>query len=542
MSSINSVYSIDHRKIAPLRWPGTTFFTKADLWQMEALGITAAQALDQIERYRKPGFHVRLVRPCTRENCVMQLNEQVAAAYVDLQEKAAGQGRLSQFVPASGAASRMFQSLLQIHNMPHDLDPDELHFGAKKGVAAAGDFIRFLDQLKRFPFARELEDTLAEAALDLHSLLNDGQYRIILDYLLSDVGLDCGSLPKGLLKFHRYPDECRTAFEEHLVEAVGYLSGRTGRCSLHFTVSPQHEDRFADLLEKILPSYERRYSVSFDVSFSHQKASTNTIAVDLENRPFRDRSGSLHFRPGGHGALLGNLNDLEGDLVYIRNIDNLVPDRLKHKVARWKRSLGGVLVAVQEAVFSYIRALNTVSSSHALIESASRFARELLFLHLPESFDFWHPEGKRRWLLDRLNRPIRVCGVVPNQGQPGGAPFWVEKDGDVSIQIVEQAQVDFDSPEQRSIWMSSTHFNPVDIVCGVRDYEGKPFDLECYVDEDAVFISRKSKDGKPLKALELPGLWNGSMADWITVLVEVPAETFNPVKTIFDLLKPEHQP
>ena len=539
MPTINLIHANDHREdsFSALQIPT---FTRADFRQMKDLEIAHEQVLTQLETFRRSSFHVRLSKPCIVRDGVRQLTEQEAMRYLQLHEHAAKEGRFTKFVPASGAATRMFQSLLKIYNMPQDLNPDELHLMAEQSVSAASAFIRFLAGLGRLPFIIDLKETLAKNNLDICSLLHDCQYRTILDYLLSDVGLNYGSLPKALLKFHRYPDGCRTALEEHLVEAVGYLADAAGKCTLHFTVSSQHQEGFARLLDKIGPRYEERCCASFNLTFSHQEQSTNTIAVDMDNRPFRDRRGRLHFRPGGHGALIKNLDKLAGDLIYIRNIDNLVPDRLKDGVAYWKKILGGCLVDVQEAVHGFVRRLMN-ELSVGLIEAAAQYAHERLSINLPKDFHLQPMGKKREWFLRKLNRPIRVCGVVPNSGQPGGAPFWVEKDADVSVQIVEQAQVDFDSPRQRDIWMSSTHFNPVDIVCGVRDYAGRPFDLGKHVDRDAVFITRKSKDGRDLKALELPGLWNGAMADWITVVVEVPAETFNPVKTVLDLLKPEHQ-
>jgi hypothetical protein len=286
--------------------------------------------------------------------------------------------------------------------------------------------------------------------------------------------------------------------------------------------------------------YEEYCETRFDLCFTFQKPSTNTIAVDLDNQPFRDKHGLLYFRPGGHGALIENLNDAQGDLVYIKNIDNVAPDRLKCEIIHWKRILGGFLIDIQEQVHGFIIGLKEGKN---VISQAAQFVRDRLLMQLPDGFDEWEDGLQRDFLVKRLNRPIRVCGVVPNSGEPGGAPFWVAgKDGLLSLQIIEKSQVDLDSEEQFRIWNSSTHFNPVDIVCGLRDYTGTFFDLRRYVDDEAVFISKKSKDGQDIKVLELPGLWNGSMSDWITMIVEVPMVTFNPVKSVFDLLRLEHQP
>jgi hypothetical protein len=325
------------------------------------------------------------------------------------------------------------------------------------------------------------------------------------------------------------------------VESVGYLGGEGGRCTLHFTIPPEHEAAFNTLKENARRRYEISHSTSFEVCFSFQKPSTNTIAVDMKGHPFRDRFGKLHFRPAGHGALLENLNDLQADLIYIKNVDNVVPDCLKAPVVFWKKVLGGFLVSMQKEIHSLVRRLKQPESSEVVHEAEAFAARELL-VRFPNGFEQRPEEQRRAYLIEQLDRPIRVCGVVPNAGEPGGAPFWVkDESGEMSLQIVEKAQVDMRSPEQQAIWNSSTHFNPVDIVCCTVDFEGKPFNLKKHVDPKAVIITKKSKDGKDILALELPGLWNGGMAHWITLIVEVPPATFNPVKSVYDLLRPEHQ-
>jgi hypothetical protein len=519
----------------------THTFSDADLRQIEALGISESQVLAQMEVFSKSSFHMRLNRPCTVGDGIVQIPSEEIPRYLQLHEEASHKGRFSKFVPASGAATRMFQSLLQIYYMPYLLEPGELCLKVEQGVAVAVDFLRFLQNIHNFAFYADLREATAREGLSLKKMIARHQYRAILEYFLTEIGLGYGLLPKGLLKFHRYPGECRTAFEEHLVEVVDFASDGVSRCNLHFTVSREHRDRFEELLTRTGPSYERRLGVTYHVGFSYQKPSTNTLAVDTDNKPFKDRSGHLVFRPGGHGALLENLNELRGDLVYVKNIDNITPDRLKGIVSHWKRILGGYLVHVQEQVHDHVRKL-VAGIDRNTTEETVQFAREGLHMQFPRGFQDWPWERKYVHLLSKLNRPIRVCGVVKNVGEPGGAPFWVEdKKRGLSIQIVEKAQVRFSSITQKKIWNSSTHFNPVDVVCGVRDFEGHHFDLGRYVDHDAVFISEKSKEGRVLKALELPGLWNGAMADWISVMVEVPRITFNPVKTVFDLLRPEHQ-
>jgi hypothetical protein len=349
-------------------------------------------------------------------------------------------------------------------------------------------------------------------------------------------------LPKGLLKFHRYPDGTRTAFGEHLREAADYARSQNGRCHIHFTVSSEHRQRFEALWQGVRSGYERECNIEFRVDFSIQEKSTDTIAVDKENRPFRGNDGIVLFRPGGHGALIQNLNALEGDVVFIKNIDNVVPKGLADLTSFWKKVLGGCLMQVQKKIFYYLERFTSGVADEELIEEAFAFVKNDLCTLPPWDQDSMAPKAKQEYLIGVLNRPLRVCGMVRNEGEPGGGPFWVSgQDGSLSLQIVESAEVDPSSEEQQKIGASSTHFNPVDLVCALRDFRGNPFDLRTYVDANAVFISQKSKDGRELKALELPGLWNGAMAHWNTVFVEVPAITFNPVKTVNDLLRKEHQ-
>jgi len=392
-------------------------------------------------------------------------------------------------------------------------------------------------------FFDDLKEMMDRKGLPVENLLEQNQWREILKYLLTEQGLDYGALPKGLLKFHRYPSGNRTAFEEHLVEAIHTVRDKKGICRLHLTVSPEHEEGFRQCFEKIRSRYEQQFQCFLEVTFSVQKRSTDTIAVDLENRPFREKGGRLFFRPGGHGALLTNLADIQGDLIYLKNIDNILPDRLRRPTIIWKKVLGGLLVEIQKSINGYVHQLTEGSKEIGLFKMVMDFAKNRLLIPEPRAFKQLTVEKKRDFLVNRLNRPLRVCGMVRNEGEPGGGPFWVEgKDGNISLQIVESAEVDPQSSEQQAIWGSSSHFNPVDLVCAVKDFRGNPFPLKDYVNPEAVFISQKSKDGRNLKSLELPGLWNGAMAEWITLFVEVPIATFNPVKTINDLLKSEHQP
>ena len=358
--------------------------------------------------------------------------------------------------------------------------------------------------------------------------------------MLEGAGLNYGALPKGLLKFHRYANGVRTPLEEHLVEGALYAAGKTGQVNVHFTVSTEHKALFSQLVEEKVAEYAKKYGVSFNVSFSEQKPSTDTLAADMENKPFRD-NGKLVFRPGGHGALIENLNDLDADIVFIKNIDNVVPDRLKGDTVTYKKLLAGVLVTLQQQAFQYLKLLDGGHYSHDQLETIIRFVQQQLRCRKEDIKDL-EDADLVIYLRKKLNRPMRVCGMVKNVGEPGGGPFLAyNPDGTVSLQILESSQIDMKDPEKKAMFEQGTHFNPVDLVCAIRDYKGNKFNLLDYVDKATGFISYKSKNGKDLKALELPGLWNGSMSDWSTVFVEVPLSTFNPVKTVNDLLREQHQ-
>ncbi|GIX46963.1 MAG: hypothetical protein KatS3mg131_1174 [Candidatus Tectimicrobiota bacterium] len=515
-------------------------FSAEDLAELRARGLSEEAVLAQIARFERGIPPVRLRRACTLGDGITALAPEelprLAAAY----EAAAAAGRAMKFVPASGAASRMFQLLLTFYHQGPALADVERQ--AAVGERAAQDFLRFWRNLERFAFYDDLRAVLARDGYDLERLRAQGQYREVLAYLLFPQGLDYAHLPKALLKFHRYADHCRTPLEEHLVEAAAYACDRQGLARLHFTVSPAHRRAVEAYLARVRPRYERD-GRRYEVTLSEQQPATDTLAVDLENRPFRDAQGRLLFRPAGHGALLDNLNALQGDLVFIKNIDNVVPDHLKAETYIYKKALAGYLVTLQERVFAYLRRLARGDVDAVLLAEMAAFARERLWLALPPDLAQRPQPAQQELLWRKLNRPLRVCGMVPNTGEPGGGPFWVElADGTLSLQIVELSQVDMASAEQRAIVEASTHFNPVDMVCGVRDYLGRPFDLRQFADPEAGIITVRSHEGRPLKALELPGLWNGGMAYWNTVFVEVPLHTFTPVKTVLDLLRPEHQP
>ncbi|MCZ6799659.1 MAG: DUF4301 family protein [Nitrospirae bacterium] len=512
----------------------------SDQKHMAQRGTIPEQVEKQITLFKEGIPFSNLHSACTVNNGIREITSSEQSHMVSQFEKARETGRVMKLVPASGAASRMFKSLLacleQYQNGNQDNPLRSLSQSDQQAVE------QFIQGLTQFAFTDELAAKMREEGHDLVHTQETGNPLAAITFLLTSKGLHYAALPKGLLTFHKYPDHVRTPIEEQLVEAAAYTLDGQHRARIHFTVSPEHEPRIKTFLKEALPAYEQE-GVAFELSFSHQKPSTDTIAVDMENNPFRDQEGQLVFRPGGHGALLENLHDLQGDIIFIKNIDNVVPDHLKPEHNIWKKVLGGCLLSLQEKVFHYLHQFTNGEPSISTINEIMIFAKQDLFIHLPSDMNKWNQAGQIQYLQEKLNRPMRVCGMVRNIGEPGGGPFWVEaQDGTLSPQIVESSQVNPDSKEQQERLASSTHFNPVDLVCGVRDFQGNPFDLRNFVDPMTGFISQKSSQGRELKALELPGLWNGAMAHWITVFVEVPLSTFNPVKTVLDLLRPEHQP
>jgi hypothetical protein len=393
--------------------------------------------------------------------------------------------------------------------------------------------IEFFRNFEKFPFNDEISG--------VENLLSSKSYDKILDRIINENELGYASLPKALIKFHRYPEHSRTAFEEHLVEALEYAKDSKNIARIHFTISPEHRKAFAEFTTSVRSRYETS-SCQLNITFSEQKRSTDTISLSLNNEPFRDNAGRFLFRPAGHGALLENLSESGGDIVFIKNIDNVVPDRLKQETILYKKLLAGYLLQLQKHTFYYLHRISQNDLSGGELNDAFEFAKNHLHVVFPEKIESLRDAEKVKILFDKLDRPIRVCGMVKNQGEPGGGPFWIkETDGTISLQIIEKNQIDTELPEQKKILESSTHFNPVDLVCGIRDYKNEIFDLRRFSDPHTGFISLKSRDGNSIKAMELPGLWNGAMAHWITVFVEIPLITFNPVKTVNDLLRPEHQ-
>ena len=515
-------------------------FTQNDLRQFQAKGIDLKVIEQQIDNF-KTGFpFVELVAPATISNGMKSFAEAEADKLIHFYDKNYEDFEILKFVPASGAASRMFKTLFEFREKITGTDSIDELLNNDKGFNSVFNFI---SQLHNFAFFNDLRQVMSASGLNIESCMAEKDYKSIIDFLLEDKGLGYAALPKALLKFHNYDDGARMAMEEHLVEGANYGQNNDGRVAIHFTVSPEHADRFIEEINRIKDKYELLFDVIYELTFSIQKSSTDTIAVDSRNKPFRNDDESIVFRPGGHGALIENLNDREGEIIFIKNIDNIVPDRLKDQTYRYKRVIGGYLIELRNKVFDCLEKLEEGNVSENDLKKMLIFAREKLHIVTPHDFDEMSTIEKIDYLYTKLNRPIRICGMVKNEGEPGGGPFWTKNtEEEISLQIVESSQIDLDNPGQKEIFSKATHFNPVDLVCYVRNFNGEQFDLREFVDPSTGFISVKSKDGLELKAQELPGLWNGAMADWITVFVEVPIITFNPVKTVNDLLRKEHQP
>jgi len=518
-------------------------FSKADREQLEARGISEEQLEEQLSMLRAGVSYTRLDRPVAVGDGLLQLPKSVLTGLEELARQAAAEGRLSKFVPASGAASRMFKSPMAVLENSAITTLDELKKKSGGGDGAAADVEKLISNLEKFAFLPDLALSMKKEGHTPEALLGQGEFRPVLEHLLTNRGLGYASLPKALLAFHAYPEGARTALEEQLAEAAEQVADKDGVCRLHFTVTPAHEPAMRARCEESAEELLERRGLRIDATYSTQKPSTDTIASDPSGNPFRDDEGRLFFRPGGHGALIENLNECGGDVVLVKNIDNVLHDDLKGPTHQYKAALAGYLVLIQSRIHHFLDRLADGDRDPVLLGKAAGFISSELSVEFGPGFAGLSPEEQAAALQDRLNRPIRVCGMVKNIGEPGGGPFWVRQaDGSTSLQVVESAQVDMDDPEQAGILTTSGYFNPVDLVCGIRDHRGNPFHLGSSVDREAVFISDKSYQGRELKALELPGLWNGAMARWNTIFIEVPITTFSPVKTVLDLLKPEHQP
>ncbi|MGN1376494.1 MAG: DUF4301 family protein [Prevotella sp.] len=503
--------------------------TQEDLKQIASKGITEEQVKHQLQQFESGFPFLRIESAAAIGKGIEAPTAQERDEYVSRWNRYKAEGKkIVKFVPASGAASRMFKDMFAFVDADYDVPTTDFE---KK----------FFDNIRDFAFYDELDKTCQKnEGKNIETLISEGNYKAVAANMLQSKGLNYGQLPKGMLLFHKYQDGPRTPMEEHLVEGALYASSN-GEANVHFTVSHEHMPLFEKKVAEKKESYAKTFGISYNISFSEQKPSTDTIAANPDNTPFRNSDGSLLFRPGGHGALIQNLNDIDADVIFVKNIDNVVPDRLKEDTVTYKQLIAGILVSLQEKIFEYLRLLDTGNYTHEQLEEIIRFVQRDLCCRKSDIKEL-EDADLVIYLRNKLNRPTRVCGVVKNVGEPGGGPFLTyNQDGTVSLQILESSQIDKSNTEYMKMFTEGTHFNPVDLVCAVKDYKGNAFNLPDFVDHTTGFISSKSKNGKELKALELPGLWNGAMSGWNTVFVEVPLSTFNPVKTVNDLLREQHQ-
>lgn len=498
-----------------------------DRRQLNSLNITEEDVNRQINNFKNGFPYLKIQKAATVGDGIIKFESHELDHLIKKFEDNRENIKVIKFVPASGAASRMFKDLFAFFNADNPNIND--HENVKK----------FFNGFKDFAFYTDVKKLVAEAGDSIEALLEAGAFQNILGYVLTGKGLNYGKLPKGLIKFHNYEESARVAAEEHVVEGMNY--GRSGKDKvvLHFTVSPEHLNLFKECMRNAIKQWPH---IQFDISYSEQRSSTNTLAVDMNNTPFREQDGSILFRPGGHGALLSNLNDLEAEVIFIKNIDNVVPDNIKETTIQYKNAIAGLLISLKEKIADAINDLIADNPEPSAISDAIRLLQNELNYQLPENFQDQNTEKQIEYLIAKLDRPTRICGMVKNEGEPGGGPFWVKnEEGALSLQIAESSQIEMNDVQQANIVKEATHFNPVDLVCSTLNYKGDKFDLIRFRDPKTGFITEKSKDGRKLKAQELPGLWNGAMADWNTVFVEVPILTFNPVKTVNDLLRPQHQ-
>jgi hypothetical protein len=495
-------------------------FTSLDLAFMAQRGSNPDKVEKQFAFFISGFNFVNINRNACMDDGIVKFSEQDVQHWIDVYEALAQNKEMVKFVPASGAASRMFKDLYEASQTDANLWSDRA--------------IQYRKSIEDFAFYDDLKEMIEKNEDYFDKIIKDEKSKILFEYLLEEKGLNYGNLPKGLLKFHKYNDGTRTALEEHLVESAKYAQSGDGVCRLHFTVSPDHLDKFQELVARVKEKYEKRFGVTYQITYSIQEPSTDTLAADPDNKPFRDHNGNLLFRPGGHGALIANLNNIHADLVFVKNIDNVITEDKLESTLLYKKALAGYLLHLQEKCFKYQKRLGGEGDE----VGGDEFKEMIEFAKNELMIRFEHDYPTQEEVLEKLNRPMRICGVVKNEGEPGGGPFWItNRKGETSLQIVESSQIDTNNPQQKAFFTSATHFNPVDMFCCFKDVNGKYFDLTQYVDPYTGFISKKTYEGRPLAAMELPGLWNGAMADWTTIFVEVPLSTFNPVKTVFDFLK-----
>lgn len=500
-----------------------------DLKQLQEKGISEEVFNEQLKAFETGFPYLKIEASAAVGNGITKFDDaEVESCITEWDNFLASGGVVEKFVPASGAASRMFKDMFSFMNGEND-------------VPTSAFEKKYFDEIEKFAFCGALNAACVENyGKDISALKAEGKYKEIVQCMLKDNGLNYGFLPKALLQFHKVGTEVHTPLEEHLEEGAQYATDKDKNVNIHFTVSPEHKPEFKKLIDAKVPEFAEKWGVKYNVSMSEQKSSTDTVAVDMKNNPYRD-GGKLLFRPAGHGALLENLNDINADVVFVKNIDNVVPSSLRAETIKYKKVIGGCLVKVQKQVKAYLEALESGNYTMDNVREMIKFLHDTLNVRFEDTKNLEDCELVL-YVKNKLNRPIRVCGMVKNDGEPGGGPYIAyNQDGSRSPQILESAQFDMSKPESADLIKSGTHFNPVDLVCYIKDYKGNKFNLKDYVDKNTGLISEKSTAGTTIKALELPGLWNGSMSDWNTIFVDVPLATFNPVKTVNDLLRVQHQ-
>lgn len=509
-------------------------FSEKDILQIEEKGLSTKEVEEQIEIFKRGNVKVNITEAATIGNGITKVESAEKRELIEFFDAEKEKHSILKFVPASGAASRMFKSL---HNFADEFEPESSSLRDYLDQQGDADLQRFFNHMDKLPFFDHAVKKAKKKHSDYEELSHDARHKVLVQTILESDGLYLSNLPKGLVPFHKYGTHIATAFEEHLVEAAKFIAV-DGVAKLHFTVAKGDKEKFQGEWKEIRERVEKKTGVKYEIEYSYQDPKTDTIAVDNDFNPFRTEEGNLFFRPGGHGALIENMNQLDEEVIFVKNIDNVVTEDLLQNEVEYKKMLGGKLFKIQQRIFNYLETLEKGNVPSEKLDEIQDFLNNELFIKSSSGQDLFVED-----LKDKLHRPLRVCGMVKNEGEPGGGPFLVkDKNGQISLQIIEGAQIDNDNPEQARTAREATHFNPVDIACSLKDHEGKAFDLHDYVDTEMSFIADKTKDGKPLKALERPGLWNGGMARWNTVFVEVPVETFNPVKTVSDLLKESHQP
>ncbi|WP_269221683.1 DUF4301 family protein [Flavobacterium sp. IMCC34518] len=513
-------------------------FTSLDYLQIYEHGISFENIKNQLAIFNDGILKSILVQPATINNGILKLSEAEFEQKANLFDANKNTFKIKKFVPASGAASRMFKFLSTFLN-EFDFGNETInaYINRKKDT----ELSLFIVGMDKFSFFEAVDLKLKEIYPDFNALERDYKNYYFIKMLLSPKYFDFANKPKGILPFHKYETHVATPIEEHLYECAFYAASNN-QSNLHLTVTENHQTQFEDIIKKEKGKIEAKSNTNIEVSYSYQKMETDTIAVDAKNKPFRNEKGMLVFRPGGHGALIENLNAIDADVVFIKNIDNVIQNNIQ-QISFYKKALAGVLIELQFQIFGFLKTLDNKEVDSISINEILVFLKKQLNIEWNDDFHEFKLKNQISKLKEILNKPIRVCGMVINEGEPGGGPFWVRgTDGRLTLQIVETSQVDLNNKQQLKILANATHFNPVDLVCGLKNYKGESFDLKRFVDPNSGFIVHKNHAGIDLKAYELPGLWNGAMANWLTVFVEVPLFTFNPVKTVNDLLKQAHQP